>query len=75
MGYKVKRDYSVNKRIKEIIDKEDKRPSAIADKANIRRDTFSRILRCQRPLYADEIVPICNAVGIQVDDLFEEKIT
>lgn len=73
MGYSVKRDYSVNQRIKEIIDNEDKRPSAIADKANIRRDIFSRILRCQRPLYADEIVPICNAVGIAVDELFNQK--
>ncbi|MCI8876438.1 MAG: hypothetical protein HFI77_10515 [Lachnospiraceae bacterium] len=71
MGYRANRDYSINKKIKEIIDSESKRPSIIADKANIRRDTFSRILRCQRPLYADEIVPICNAAGIEIDKLFE----
>lgn len=65
MGYRVARDFQINQRIKDIIIREDKRPSAIADKANIRRDTFLRILRCQRPLYADEIVPICNAVVIQ----------
>lgn len=73
MGYSAKRDYSVNQRISEIIKNEDKRPSAIADKANIRRDTFSRILRCQRPLYADEIIPICRAVGISVDELFKTE--
>lgn len=70
MGYSAKRDYSVNQRIKKIIENEDKRPSAIADKASIRRDTFSRILRCQRPLYADEITPICKAMGISVNELF-----
>lgn len=73
MGYSVKRDYSVNKRIKQIIENEDKRPSAVADKAKIRRDTFSRILRCQRPLYADEIVPICKAVGISINELFKKE--
>ncbi len=73
MGYSVKRDYSVNERIKQIIENEDKRPSAVADKAKIRRDTFSRILRCQRPLYADEIVPICKAVGISVNELFKKE--
>lgn len=73
MGYSVNRDYSVNERIREIIRNEDKRPSAIADKAKIRRDTFSRILRCQRPLYADEIVPICRAVGISINDLFQTE--
>ena len=73
MGYSVNRDYSVNERIREIIENEDKRPSAVADKAKIRRDTFSRILRCQRPLYADEIVPICRAVGISINDLFQTE--
>lgn len=73
MGYSVNRDYSVNQRIREIIKNEDKRPSAVADKANIRRDTFSRILRCQRPLYADEILPICKAIGISVSELFQTE--
>ena len=71
MGYRANRDYSANQKIKQIIENEDKRPSAIADKANIRRDTFSRILRSQRPLYADEIVPICKAIGIGVNELFQ----
>ena len=72
MGYKANRDYTVNKRLKKIIDDEDKRTTAIADKAGIRRDTFSRILKCKRPLFADEIIPICSAVGISVEELFDE---
>ncbi len=72
-GYEVSRDYIINQKIKKIIDDESKKPTAIADKAGIRRDTFSRIIRCQRPLYADEIVPICDAIGITIEDLFKEE--
>lgn len=70
MGYKTKRDYSINERLRSILESEDKRTSAIADKAGIRRDTFSRILKCKRPLFADEVVPICNAAGIGIEKLF-----
>ena len=75
MGYKTERDFSINKRLRDILESEDKRTSAIADKAGIRRDTFSRILKCKRPLFADEIMPICNAAGIKVDKLFGTERT
>lgn len=42
--------YVVNRNIKRIIDDADKRPSAVADKAGIRRDIFSRIMHCKRPV-------------------------
>ena len=66
------RSMEVNLKIKEIIDREDKRPSAIADKAGIRRDVFSRILNLKRVVYADEVLPICRALGCTVDELFEK---
>jgi len=66
----MERNYDVNKNIKRIIDSEDKRPSAIADKAKIRRDTFSRILSNKRPVYAEEIPGICSALGISANELF-----
>lgn len=69
----MERDYSINRRIREYIDTNDKRPTAIADKSGIRRDTFSRIINCKRPLYAEEIMPVCNALGIAVSCLFNEK--
>ena len=62
----------VNLKIREIIDREDKRPSAIADKAGIRRDVFSRILNLKRVVYADGVLPICRALGCTVDELFEK---
>lgn len=69
MGYAVKRDYQINQRLRSFLDKNDKKPSALADKAGIRRDTFSAILSSRRPVYAEEIVPICKAAGCSVDYL------
>lgn len=64
--------FSTNRRIKRIIDENDKKSGAVADRAGIRRDTFSRIINCKRPVYADEIKPICSALGISVSALYEE---
>lgn len=71
MNY-VERDYSVNHRIKVYMEQESKRPSAIADKANIRRDVFSRILHCRRVVFADEIIPLAKALGVSVGYLLGE---
>ena len=69
MGYAVKRDYQINERLASFIAENDKRPSILADKAGIRRDTFSAIIGCRRPIYAEEIVPICESVGCSVSYL------
>ena len=49
----MKRDCSINRMVRDFIQKNDKKSCAIADKAGIRRDTFSRIINCQRPIYVD----------------------
>lgn len=69
MGYAAKRDFQINQRLSRFIVENDKRPSRIADKAGIRRDTFSSILGSRRPVYAEEVVPICNAAGCSVEYL------
>ena len=65
--------YVVNRNIKRIIDDADKRPSAVADKAGIRRDIFSRIMHCKRPVYADEVIPIAAALQVSIEDLFQTE--
>lgn len=72
MGYSAQRNYEINDKLRQYIEKMDKRPTAIADKAHIRRDTFSRIIRSKRPVYADELKPICDAMGISIGTLFED---
>lgn len=66
MGYPAKRDYRINERLSMFIIQNDKKPSILADKAGIRRDTFSAILSSRRPVYAEEVVPICSAVGCSI---------
>lgn len=69
MGNAVQRDYSINERLREFIAKHDKMPSRIADKAGIRRDTFSNILSCKRVVFAEEVTKIAEATGCTVDYL------
>lgn len=61
------RDYSINKNVAKIIREEDKKPSAVADRAGIRRDIFSRIIHSKRPIFADELIPITVALGVPLE--------
>ena len=63
------RDYSINRAVRDYIQQNDKKPRAIADKAGIRRDVFSRIINCKRPIYADELVPILTAAGMPLESV------
>ena len=69
------RDFTVNMRIRNIIDSESKKSGGVADKANIRRDTFSKIINCKRPVYADEVQPIAEALGVSVGALLCDEQT
>ena len=62
--------YSTNRKVRELIVAKDKKITAVADRAGIRRDTFSRIVNSKRPIYAEEIKPICKAIGVGVEELF-----
>lgn len=66
MGSAVTRDYSINERLRQFITEHDKMPSRIADKAGIRRDTFSNILSCKRVIFAEEVPKIAEAAGCTV---------
>lgn len=67
----MKRDYRVNRNIKRILDENDKKPGAVADRAGIRRDTFSRIIHSRRPVYGDELVPIALALGVSLEEVIQ----
>ena len=69
MGNAVKRDYSINERLRDYIVQQDKMPSRIADKAGIRRDTFSNIISSKRVIFAEEVPKIAEAAGCSVDYL------
>lgn len=66
MANSVKRDYTINERLREFIAMNDKMPSRVADKAGIRRDTFSNILSGKRVVLAEEVNKIAEAAGCTV---------
>lgn len=63
--------YCVNRLIRDFVKENDKKVGAVADKAGIRRDVFSRIINCRRPIYAEELVPILNALGMPLDPVIK----
>ena len=69
----MQRNYMVNKNIERTIKEMDKKPTAVADRAGIRRDIFSRIMRCKRPVYADEVCQIAKALGVSIEYLFTSE--
>lgn len=69
MGNAVKRDYSINDRLRDFLVKHDKMPSRVADKAGIRRDTFSNIISSKRVVFAEEVSKIAEAAGCTVEYL------
>ena len=66
MANAVKRDYSINERLRVFLEKNDKMNSKVADKAGIRRDTFSNIVSCRRVIFAEEVSKIAEAAGCTV---------
>lgn len=68
----VTQQFVVNRNIKKLICSMDKKPTAVADRAGLRRDIFSRIINCKRPVYADEVIPIALAMGVSIEALFEK---
>ena len=66
----MQRSFLVNRNIERTIRELDKKPTAVADRAGIRRDIFSRIMRCKRPVYADEVCQIAEALGVSIEYLF-----
>ena len=61
--------YAINRAVFDHLQKNDKKSTAVADKAGIRREVFSRIIHCRRPIYADELIPIITAAGMSLEEV------
>lgn len=68
-------EYTVNKNIRRIILKTGLKQGDVADRAGINRKVFSNICRCKRKVYADEVIPIAQAMGVTIEELFEEGVS
>jgi transcriptional regulator with XRE-family HTH domain len=67
----MERNYEINRRIRKLMGCNDKKPEAVADRAGIRRSTFSRIINEKRPVFADEIPHMAAALGCSIEELFD----
>ena len=66
----MERSFSTNLALKKIIEKKCVSKAKLAAAAGIRADILSRIVNCKRPIYADEVTPLCEALGISINELF-----
>ena len=65
-----KQSYIVNRNIKRLIAERGMKSASVAEKAGFSSAVFSNVIRCRRKVYADEVVPIARAMGIEIDELF-----
>lgn len=47
--------------------------SALAEKAGIRADVFSRILNTRRSIFIDEAMRICSVIGLTLEEVVNYK--
>ena len=62
----------VNQNIGRIVKAKGLRPCRVESAAGMKRGVISRIITGKRKVYADEVVPIARALGVELDILFEE---
>ena len=62
----------VNRNIRRIVKEKHLRPCQVEDAAGMKRGVVSRIIAGKRKVYADEVVPIALALGVELDTLFQE---
>ena len=63
------RDYSINKKIAQVIEQKGIMQSKVAKAVNMAPETFNRIVNCKRVIFADELQPICDFIGVRVEDV------
>lgn len=63
----------VQQRIIDYIRENDKKRTAIADKAGIKRDRFSLLMNLKTELRADELESICKALGTSPNEFVHVK--
>lgn len=64
--------YVVNKNIQRIIQETGQKQGDVADRAGIPRAVFSNIVRCERKVYADEVIPLAAALQVPIEELFKD---
>lgn len=65
-------EYLVNRILRRIIREKKLKQKDVAKKAGFSAQTMSNILRNKRYIYADELCPLCMAIGVSVREVVEK---
>lgn len=60
--------------LEKVIAERGLKKKAVAEKANIRADKFSKILRGKNRMFAEEMAGICNALDMTVEEVMEKGV-
>ena len=65
----MKRDFGANRELKRLLEERGMSAAKLAAQSGIRYGCLCRILREEQPLYADELLPLAQALGVSVESL------
>ena len=63
------RDDTVNRRVKELLREKKLKQTVVAEKTGIAYQSFHRAVNGRRPIYAEELLPLAEAIGVEVTAL------
>lgn len=63
------RDNTVNRRLKELLRLKKMKQTVAAERSGIAYQSLHRAVNGRRPVYADELLPLAKALGVEVDEL------
>ena len=65
--------FTVNKNMGRLLRQMGKSQASVSRRSGISSAVLSKIVRCKRKVYADEVVPIATAMGVSVESLFMDS--
>ena len=63
------RDDTVNRKLKELLRKKKLKQTEVAEKCGIAYQSLHRAVNGRRPIYAEELLPLAEAIGVDVHTL------
>ena len=63
------RDDTVNRKLKELLREKKLKQTEVAERSGIAYQSLHRAVNGRRPIYAEELLPLAEAVGVEVTAL------
>ena len=63
------RDDTVNQRLKELLREKKLKQTEVSEKSGIAYQSLHRAVNSRRPVYAEELLPLADAIGVDVSAL------